>query len=211
MTAVSHLTLVIIDPMYKSKFDDQNLIRLITRHDEKALAAFYDRFSRLVYSMAFNIVGDEIAAEEITQDVFLSIWKKSSSYDASQSKVTTWIASITRNRAIDFLRARSVRPASYEFSWDDEPILEIADSLNVEEETELRQRQQNVRLGLTMLPEDQRKVLSLAYYGGYSHSEMAEILNEPLGTVKTRLRLAMQKLRQFIQDEETSQEKGLPR
>jgi RNA polymerase sigma-70 factor (ECF subfamily) len=190
-----------------TKFDDPTLLRLVTRQDENALGALYDRFSRLVYSMALNVVNDEAAAEEITQDVFLNVWKKASSYDVSHAKVVTWIASIARHRAIDILRARSVRPVNQEFSWEEEPLLEIASPLDVEKEAELHQRQQKVRLALTKLPQDQRKVMALAYFGGYSHSEMAKMLNEPIGTVKTRLRLAMQKLRQFL-DEERIQESG---
>ena len=190
-----------------TKFDDPTLLRLVTRQDENALGALYDRFSRLVYSMALNVVNDEAAAEEITQDVFLNVWKKASSYDVSHAKVVTWIASIARHRAIDILRARSVRPVNQEFSWEEEPLLEIASPLDVEKEAELHQRQQKVRLALTKLPQDQRKVMALAYFGGYSHSEMAKMLNEPIGTVKTRLRLAMQKLRQFL-DEERTQEPG---
>ena len=190
-----------------TKFDDPTLLRLVTRQDENALGALYDRFSRLVYSMALNVVNDEAAAEEITQDVFLNVWKKASSYDVSHAKVVTWIASIARHRAIDILRARSVRPVNQEFSWEEEPLLEIASPLDVEKEAELHQRQQKVRLALTKLPKDQRKVMALAYFGGYSHSEMAKMLNEPIGTVKTRLRLAMQKLRQFL-DEERIQESG---
>lgn len=199
--------MVIIVPMDYTKFDDPTLLRLVTRQDENALGALYDRFSRLVYSMALNVVNDEAAAEEITQDVFLNVWKKASSYDVSHAKVVTWIASIARHRAIDILRARSVRPVNQEFSWEEEPLLEIASPLDVEKEAELHQRQQKVRLALTKLPQDQRKVMALAYFGGYSHSEMAKMLNEPIGTVKTRLRLAMQKLRQFL-DEERIQESG---
>jgi len=199
--------LVIIVPMDYTKFDDPTLLRLVTRQDENALGALYDRFSRLVYSMALNVVNDEAAAEEITQDVFLNVWKKASSYDVSHAKVVTWIASIARHRAIDILRARSVRPVNQEFSWEEEPLLGIASPLDVEKEAELHQRQQKVRLALTKLPQDQRKVMALAYFGGYSHSEMAKMLNEPIGTVKTRLRLAMQKLRQFL-DEERIQESG---
>ena len=199
--------MVIIVPMDYTKFDDPTLLRLVTRQDEIALGALYDRFSRLVYSMALNVVNDEAAAEEITQDVFLNVWKKASSYDVSHAKVVTWIASIARHRAIDILRARSVRPVNQEFSWEEEPLLEIASPLDVEKEAELHQRQQKVRLALTKLPQDQRKVMALAYFGGYSHSEMAKMLNEPIGTVKTRLRLAMQKLRQFL-DEERIQESG---
>ena len=192
-----------------TRFDELTLLGLITRRDENALAALYDRFNRMVFTMAINITNDEAAAEEITQDVFFNVWKKSGSYDASQAKVATWIASITRHRTIDFVRARNIRPTKHEFSWDDEPELEIADPLNVEVETELHQRQQIIRQELARLPEDQQKVLALAYFGGYSHSEMAEILKEPLGTVKTRLRLAMQKLRKYLVDEETSHETGL--
>ena len=182
-------------------FDDPTLIRLVARQDDNALGFIYDRFSRLVYSMALKIVNNEAVAEEITQDVFFNVWKRAGSYDASQAKVVTWIASIARHRAIDYLRAQKVRPVDYDFSWEEDPALEIAAPLNVEEETELRHRQREVRQALASLPVDQQRTLALAYFGGYSHSEIAEMLKEPLGTVKTRLRLAMQKLRVSLDDE----------
>lgn len=182
------------------KLDDGTLLRLIAQAHENALSELYDRYSRLVFSMALNAVGDTALAEEITQDVYLRIWNKAATYDPTQGKVTTWIASITRYRAIDVLRRFSVRPEGNRTAWAEPEGFDLPDSVDIEEEVEISQRKQDVRRAIGSLPPDQRIALSLAFFQGYSHSEIAEILNEPLGTVKTRIRLAMQKLRQFLQE-----------
>lgn len=180
------------------KLDDEALLRLITRADEGALGELYDRYGRLVYSMAMNTVGDPALAEEVTQDVYLRIWNKAATYQPAQGKVRTWIASIARYRAIDMVRRLNVRPEGNLASWAEGEAFNTPDQTNVEEEVEVAQRKQQVRQALTRLPEEQRVALSLAFFQGYSHSEIAEILNEPLGTVKTRIRLGMQKLRQEL-------------
>lgn len=182
------------------KLNDETLMRLIAQAQESALGELYDRYSRLVYSMALNSVGEPALAEEITQDVFLRIWNKATTYQAEQGKVMTWIASITRYRSIDMLRRLKVRPEGNRSSWveeDDEPF-ESIDPIDIEEQVELNQRSENIRKAIAELPKDQRQALTLAFFNGYSHAEIAQILNEPLGTVKTRIRLAMQKLRQTL-------------
>lgn len=182
------------------KLNDETLLRLIAQAQESALGELYDRYSRLVYSMALNSVDDPVLAEEITQDVFLRIWNKATTYQVEQGKVITWIASITRYRSIDMLRRLKVRPEGNRSAWaeeDDEPF-ESIDPIDIEEEVQLNQRSDNIRKAIADLPKDQRQALTLAFFNGYTHAEIAQILNEPLGTVKTRIRLAMQKLRQTL-------------
>lgn len=186
------------------KLDDKTLLQLIAQTHENALSELYDRYGRLVFSMALNIVGDSALAEEITQDVYLRIWNKAATYDPAQGKVTTWITSITRYRAIDVLRRLSVRPEGNRPAWADEEGFDLPDSIDVEEAAALAQRKQLVRRAVKTLPPDQQTALSLAFFQGYSHSEIANILNEPLGTVKTRIRLAMQKLRQLLEEDNMS-------
>jgi RNA polymerase sigma-70 factor (ECF subfamily) len=183
------------------EFDDQSLIRLIAHSQEGALSELYDRFSRLVFSMALNAVGDSAIAEEITQDVFIRIWDHAGTYRAEKSKVVTWIASITRYRSIDVIRRRKVRPEGHSVSWEIETSANDMGSANVEESVEISQKRQRVRQAISLLPEEQRRALAYAYFQGYTHREIAEVLGEPLGTVKTRIRLAMQKLRQLLEQE----------
>jgi RNA polymerase sigma-70 factor (ECF subfamily) len=186
--------------MDNKKLNDETLLQLIAQSQESALGELYDRYSRLVYSMALNSVGEPALAEEITQDVFLRIWNKATTYRAEQGKVMTWIASITRYRSIDMLRQLKVRPEGNRAVWadEDEPF-ESIDPIDVEEQVMLNQHAQYIRKAIAELPPDQRQALTLAFFHGYSHAEIAQILNEPLGTVKTRIRLAMQKLRQMMQ------------
>jgi len=182
------------------KLNDETLLRLIAQAQESALGELYDRYSRLVYSMALNSVDDPALAEEITQDVFLRIWNKATTYQVEQGKVITWIASITRYRSIDMLRRLKVRPEGNRAVWaeeHDEPF-ESIDPIDIEEEVQLNQRSDNIREAVAALPKDQRQALTLAFFNGYTHAEIAQILNEPLGTIKTRIRLAMQKLRQTL-------------
>lgn len=186
------------------EIDDQSLIRLIARSQERALSELYDRFSRLVYSIALNAVGDPAIAEEITQDVFIRIWDHAGTYQAEKSKVVTWMASITRYRSIDVLRRQNVRPEGHSVPWEIEPYANEMSSINVEETVEISQIRRRVRQAISLLPEEQRQALAYAYFQGYTHREIAEALGEPLGTIKTRIRLAMQKLRQLLEQDERS-------
>ena len=181
------------------KFDDETLLRLMSRANETALGELYDRYGRLVYSLALHSVGDTALAEEITQDVFMRVWEKAGTYRSEQGKVATWMTRITRNRAIDIFRRQKIRPEGNRADWGAEGSPDMPDDTDVEGEVVSLQRRHEVRRALAQLPTDQRVVLAYAYFQGYSHSKIAEVLNEPLGTVKTRIRLAMIKLRQVLQ------------
>ena len=182
------------------QLDDISLIALIIRDQQDALGVLYDRYSRLVFSMAYRTIGDQTLAEEITQDVFLRIWEKAHTYRPERAKVITWITSITRYRAIDILRRQNVRPDEQQSDWDDSPLQVTEEAAQVEQIVELRQRQTRVRAALAGLPESQRQALALAFFYGYSHRQIAEHLQEPVGTIKTRIRTGMQKLRQVLEE-----------
>jgi len=185
-----------------SKFDDEALIRLIVRDRPEALSELYDRYHRLVFSLAFNAVGDRSTAEEITLDVFTHVWQKAATYRAERAKVSTWLTSIARHRSIDVLRHQRARPEQRSVGWADLTPGQVPQVNGPEGAAELAIRRQRVRAAIAELPEEQRQVLALAYFQGYTHREIAQILDQPLGTVKTRIRLAMEKLRQTLRAEE---------
>lgn len=173
----------------------------ITARDTGALGELYDRFGRLVYSMAYNVLGDGALAEEVTQDVFIRVWEKSETYQQNQGRVGSWLTSLARNRAIDIYRSRKVRPEGNLVGFPVEEALDLPDDNNVEAAVEAQDRRRRLHKALSQLPEPQRLALSYAFFRGYSHGEIAEALKEPLGTVKTRIRLAMQKLRELLGEE----------
>ena len=184
-----------------STVDDASLLRLVAANRSDALGEIYDRYGRLVFSIAYNAISDQAIAEEITQEVFTRVWEKASNYDPLIGKVSTWLVSITRNRVIDELRRRKVRGENNSVAWD---LLPPGQGLVVdgpEKDAEIYRQQRLIRDALRSLPEEQKVVLAMAYFQGYSQSEIAGILGEPLGTVKTRLRLAMQKLRRILTKE----------
>jgi RNA polymerase sigma-70 factor, ECF subfamily len=183
------------------KLEDNALLRMMSQRQEQALSELYDRYSRLVFSVALNVLVDEALAEEVTQDVFLRVWEKAETFDSDLGKVSTWLASVARNRAIDILRSRRKRPEGNLAGFSIDDALDLPASADVEAEVELARRQQRLRRAMAQLPEAQRQALAYAYLLGYSHSQIAEALNEPLGTVKTRIRMAMQSLRMLLADE----------
>jgi RNA polymerase sigma-70 factor (ECF subfamily) len=186
--------------MAYSHLDDEMLIRLIVRAQAEALHELYDRYSRLVFSLALGMVGDEATAEEITLDVFVKIWEKADTYRAEQAKVSTWLIRITRHHTIDVLRRQGVRSKQQRVSWAEESTLPELRSESPEEVVEESMRREQVRAALAQLPVDQKQALALAYLQGYTHRQIAEKLNQPLGTIKTRIRLGMEKLRQILQE-----------
>jgi RNA polymerase sigma-70 factor (ECF subfamily) len=187
-----------------SAFDDEALLRLIAHARADALSVLYDRYARLIYSLAYRVVGDPSAAEEVTQDVFLRVWEKANTYQSEQAKVSTWLVSIARHRAIDLVRQRGARAEGYSAAWEDLPqsIIPRTEGRNPEELSGQAIQAKRVREAIATLPVEQRQALALAYFQGYSHSEIAEKIGEPLGTVKTRIRLAMQKLHHLLSDEQ---------
>jgi len=184
-----------------TSLNDETLLRLITRADENALGELYDRYSRLVYSVALNTLSDTLLAEEATQDVFERVWRKASTYSAEHGRVVTWLVSIARHRSIDLYRQQRSNKENILVDWEGAEAVDLPDGQNVEWEADLKQRQQRIRWAVGQLPIEQKQALGMAFFQGLSHPEIASALGEPLGTVKTRIRLAMQKLRNLLKDE----------
>ena len=157
----------------------------------------YDRHSRAAYSLAFRILGSAGPAQDVVQEAFLSSWRTSAAYDAARGSVRTWILTVVHNRAIDAVRRASVpgRALAADPDAGDEIVAEERTDTVVEQ----RESQRIVRSALHGLPEEQRQVLELAYFGGFTHTEIAEILSLPLGTVKGRMRLALEKMRAALE------------
>ena len=167
---------------------------LVERNDADAFAVLYDRHGGAAYSLAHRIVGDSAIAEDVTQEAFLSVWRSGARFDAARGSVRSWTLGIVRNRAIDALR-RASGPAP-KLDLDDDAALEarpsdeLTDSQAIRRETSRR-----VQGALRELPAEQSEVIGLAYFGGFTHSEIADMLGMPLGTVKGRMRLGLEKIR----------------
>lgn len=191
------------------ELDDPALMALIAQKNEAALGEIYDRYHRLIMSIAYHVVGDWQTAEEITLDIFTTIWKKAGSYQVERADVRTWMTRITRNRAIDVLRREKSRPHRDSINLADTVVEAVSSQANPETATDLALQKQRIRTAVATLPDAQKEMLFLAYFRGYSQSELAETLNIPLGTVKTRIRSAMQKLRkQLVEDIEEQTDKS---
>ncbi|HSS03763.1 MAG TPA: sigma-70 family RNA polymerase sigma factor [Solirubrobacterales bacterium] len=173
---------------------DEELMPLIGEKDAAAFEVFYDRHGGVAYSLAYRIVGERAAAEDVTQEAFVSIWRSGARYDRARGSVRSWTLGIVRNRAIDLLRSRSGRTPKLGF--DDDAALEQrpADEFT-DTEALRRETAREVRGALGELPDAQSKVIELAYFGGFSQSEIAAMLGLPLGTVKGRMRLGLEKIR----------------
>ncbi len=194
--------MVIPSPNDPARLEDEALIQAIAKGQSAALGILYDRYGRLVFSLAYQVLNDDAVAEEITQEVFLQIWTKAGTFQSELGKVSTWLTSITRHRAIDTLRRRHVRPEGHRVEWDsleenEEP--QWADPLNVAAQVESNIQSLAIRQAIAQLPKDQQQALALAFFHGLSHQEIANTTGNPLGTVKTRIRLGMQKLRQILE------------
>ena len=183
-----------LTPEALQRLADEDLMTLVERRDADAFAVLYDRHGGAAYSLAHRIVGNPGLAEDVTQEAFLSMWRSGARFDAARGSVRSWTLGIVRNRAIDALRRSSTQAPKLDF--DDDAVLEgqaaaeLTDSEAIRRETSRR-----VRGALVGLPNEQSEVIGLAYFGGFTHSEIAEMLGMPLGTVKGRMRLGLQKLR----------------
>jgi RNA polymerase sigma-70 factor (ECF subfamily) len=181
---------------------DEQLISRIAAGETAALREIYERYKRVVYGFAMRSLGDRESAEEVALDVFTQVWRNASRYSGSRAKVSTWILSICRHRSIDAFRRSSARAHHRSLGWDDLP----PEAFPVDEETpdgtfarnEARRR---VRQAVRGLPKEQAQALSLAFFKGLTHQEIAASLGQPLGTVKTRIRLALAKLARVLHDE----------
>ena len=181
--------------------DDHQLLERIAAKDRDALNILYSRYMTPVYSLSLHMLKQPPLAEEVTQDVFLNIWLKAASFNASRGNPRSWIMSVTHHRVVDVIRARRRTytmsdPEGYE-------TLERLPSSEPSVESQVTQSLDRERIvrALATLPDNQREVIELAYFEGYSQSGMAELLSQPLGTIKTRVRLAMQKLRITLQED----------
>jgi RNA polymerase sigma-70 factor (ECF subfamily) len=181
--------------------DDVSLIGLIADARNDALQELYDRYNHLVFSVAFAILGDRILAQEATLDVFVRIWQRAGTYRPERAKVSTWLIAITRHHAIDILRWQTTNPEPDGMSWEAITLHADQAAHDPEEQAELSVQKDRIRWAFAQLPVEQREVLVLAYLRGYTHSEIAKALKEPLGTIKTRVRLGMQKLRQLLEED----------
>jgi RNA polymerase sigma-70 factor (ECF subfamily) len=173
---------------------DEDLMPLVERKDAAAFEIVYDRHGGPAYSLAYRIVGDRQIAEEVTQEAFLSVWRSGARFDRARGSVRTWLLGVVRNRAIDVLRREAGRAPTISLELDTVPEQESRFE-PTDAEALRREAGREVRGALRDLPEDQLKVVQLAYFGGLSHSEIADVLGMPLGTVKGRMRLAMEKMR----------------
>jgi RNA polymerase sigma-70 factor, ECF subfamily len=173
---------------------DEDLMPLVARKDPAAFEVFYDRHGGAAYSLAHRIVGDPAAAEDVTQEAFLSIWRSTARYDPTRGSVRAWALGIVRNRAIDALRREGGRAPK--LNLDDDAILEHRPAPErTEAEALRRETARQVRGALGALPTEQSQVIELAYFGGFTQSEIARMLGTPLGTVKGRMRLGLEKIR----------------
>jgi RNA polymerase sigma-70 factor, ECF subfamily len=173
---------------------DEELMPLVGRKDPEAFEVLYDRHGGVAYSLAYRIVGERTAAEEVTQEAFISVWRSGARFDATRGSVRSWLLSVVRNRAIDFLRSKAGKAPKLTF--DDDAVLAQQQAPEMTEEEALRRETADeVRGAIGKLPGEQSKVIQLAYFGGFSHSEIAEILGLPMGTVKGRMRLGLEKIR----------------
>ena len=189
------------NPVDYEGLEDRQIIHRITLDDQAALEALYGRYSTAVYSLAMYMLKQEALAEDATQETFLNIWLKASSFNADRGQPKSWIMSVAHHKIVDLIRSR--RRTSYMTDPGGDETLQLLPSGQASTEEQVEQTLQRERIvqAMSLLPGAQREVVMLAYFEGYSQSEMAEKLGQPLGTIKTRVRLAMQKLRSALEQD----------
>src|SRR5579859_8018949 len=180
---------------------DADLVARLARGDEAALGPLYDRYGRLIYSLALRVVRDAATAEEVVQEVFVRLWRSAASFDPARGRVHAWLMRITHNLALNEARRRQSRPVAAEnYNW------EVSGVALVDQEAQrdparvvwLNERATMIREALTELPVPQRQAIELAFFGGLSQAEVAAAIGDPLGTVKSRIRVGMQRLRELL-------------
>ncbi len=183
---------------------DEDLITLLVEGDARAFATLYDRHGRAAYSLAYRMMGEKQAAEDLVQDSLLKVWRGAESYRTERGSVRTWILSIVHNRGIDQLRSLASRRRTQDRVEASAPTSQPSEAFA---ETWRNSQREQVREALSTLPPEQVKILELAYFSGYTHVEIAELLGLPLGTVKGRMRLGLKKIRDYFD----SQDMAVPR
>jgi RNA polymerase sigma factor (sigma-70 family) len=175
-----------------ARLTDEELLALVSRSDEDALAELYDRYARAAYGLSLRILRDRALAEDAVQEAFLQVWRAARTFAAERAKPSTWILTLVHRRAVDLVRREQRRRAPPPGGLEEE-----SDGA-VEDEAALRSRRQLVQEALRRLPVEQRETLELAYYGGFTQTELAERLGVPLGTVKSRMFAGLRKLRDLL-------------
>jgi RNA polymerase sigma factor (sigma-70 family) len=181
----------------QQSIDDVLLVEQIAKLDQTALSQLYDRYARVLYCLAFKILGSVEEAEEVVLDVFSQVWRIAGSYDATRGRIDGWLFMLTRSRSLDRLRALQRLTRAADASVDAQ-LLQSSALCNPEENLLLSERRAQVLTAMNQLPQEQRQVLELAYYKGLTQAEIATQTGKSLGTVKTRIRLGLGKLREAL-------------
>ena len=175
---------------------DEEVMQLVQDGSPRAFELIYDRHGAAAFSLAYRMIGNRVSAEDVTQEAFLSIWRSRLRYDQARGSVRTWVLGIVHNRAIDGLRRNLVHDRRRDTLEVVEERHEAKERTDVE--AARREEARNVRSALEKLPDEQRRTIELAYFGGFSHSQIAELVDEPIGTVKGRMRLGLGKMRRQL-------------
>lgn len=187
--------------MTAGRRSDDQVLSALAQRDLSALEELYERYSKVAYSLAYRIVGDRGMAEDVVQDAFLSVWRQAGTYRRERGAPRTWLLSIVHHRSID--RIRSSAAPSTTIPYEDLPEdREELGSPSIWQQTWNNVRGDIVRRALARLPVEQKKSIELAYFSGYTQSEIAELMGVPLGTVKGRMRIGLQKLRSMLASQE---------
>jgi RNA polymerase sigma-70 factor (ECF subfamily) len=191
-------------PIDTAHLSDEALVALCARGDEAALAELYDRYGRVAYGLAVRVLRDETLAEDAVQEGFLAVWRSSPRFVAERAKASTWILTLVHRRAVDLVRRSERRKA--------EPLESAPPELegSTEELVWLRFERERVQTALKQLPDQQREALELAYYGGFSQTELAERLGQPLGTIKSRMFAGLSRLRELLAETGVEEERWKP-
>lgn len=174
---------------------DEALLHLIAQGDEDALGAIYDRHGKTAYSLAYRMLQDAHNAEDVVQEAFINVWRMASSYAVSRGSARTWLLAVVHHKAVDSTRRRrGVAPKEQPLEWEQLPV----DPHDLWDEVSNNLDRENLVNGLSQIPTDQKEAIELAYFGGYTQREIAELKGVPLGTVKGRIRIGMEKLRALL-------------
>jgi RNA polymerase sigma-70 factor (ECF subfamily) len=192
-------------PKELAHLSDEALVALVVRSDHVALAELYDRYGRAAHNLAYRVLRDAALAEDAVQDAFLTVWRTASRFLPERSKASTWILTLVHRRAVDLVRREERRRA--------EPLDEAFEPAGeaTDETAWLRLERERVQEALRQLPDQQREALELAYYGGFTQSELAERLGQPLGTIKSRMFAGLSRMRDLLSDATPEGERWSPR
>ena len=193
--------------MHLTHLSDEALIALLERGEEDALTELYDRYGQVAYSLAYRMLRNETLAEDAVQEAFLTIWRNAARFVPERAKASTWLLTIVHRRAVDVVR-REERRRTELFTADAEPVSAEGSAAD---EAWLRLQRERVQDALRRLPDEQREALELAYYGGFTQSELAERLGQPLGTIKSRMFAGLARLRDLLSDVGIEEETWSPK